>query len=281
MTVRLLLPARRALASLAAFAVALGFISTAAALTTVDTTCMNKAVTERTKLLKDAYKNYSEDMIDSTERLQTDETSTIGYGDITLRQSEIQRMYNNYTREITEHSRDLSARLSDAWSSFEKSRSLCNVSALPGTVNPVYYPQNYGTSTYGNYPYGNYPYGGSYSSYGYGSYNSYYPYDAYDYDSYNRYRYGDALYTRYHGAAACPQRPLAAPPPGCGYRYGTDSSGCPTYMPFCSNTQSSTASCTCSNSYSPVCGRDGRTYFNACYALCLGGKVQYQGACQY
>ncbi len=290
MTVRLSLPVQASLAVFAFAVLALSFISSASALTTVDTECLKKAVNERSKLIKTAYDTYAKDMAKASERLQTSETDITGFGDITFRQSEIQRIYDNFTYEVSERSRDLSGRLTEAWNSFEKSRSLCNASALPASITPAYTPPNYGAPTYGNYSYGNYPYSGySYGSYSpyyspytpYRSYDAYSRYDSYDYDAYTRYRYGDALYTRYHGAATCSQRSLAPPPPGCGYQYGTDSSGCPSYTPVCNNTQSSSSPCTCSNLYTPVCGRDGRTYFNACYALCLGGTVQYQGPCQY
>lgn len=251
-----------------------------AAVKTVDNACLKKAVDERAKLVKTAYDEYAKDMAEASKRLQEDETDKLEYADLAFRQSETQRAYQNYTYEVSERSRDLSSKLTEAWNSFEKSRSLCNASAQPSSITPAYYPPNYGaplygtSPSYGNYPYGNYPYS-SYSSYGSNRQN---PYDQYDYDAYDRYRRGIGNY--YHGAAACQSRPLAPPPPGCGYQYGTDSQGCPSYTPVCNNALSQTTPCTCSNQFSPVCSRDGRTYFNACYALCLGGTVQYQGSCQ-
>ncbi len=267
-------------ATLTVLLMQIGFASTAvAAVNTVDTACMKKAITQRSQLLKTAYDDYAKDMAKASERLQKDETDKLEYGDIAFRQNETQRAYQNYTYEISERSRDLSSKLTEAWNSFEKSRGICNLSAQPTSITPAYYPPNYGaplfgtSPSYGSYPYGRSPYG-SYSSYGSYSQN---PYDQSDYDAYDRYRRGIGNY--YHGAAVCQSRPLAPPPPGCGYRYGTDSQGCPSYTPVCDNAQSQTTPCTCSNQFAPVCGRDGRTYFNACYALCLGGKVQYEGSC--
>ncbi len=266
-------------ATLAIVALELATVTTAvAAVKTADTACMKKAVDERSKQIQKAYKDYSDDMVEASKRLQEDENDKLEYGDIAYRQSETQRVFQNYTYEISERSRDLSSKLTDAWNVYAKSRTACNASAIPESVTPTYMPPNYGAPSYGTYPsYGSYPYGNN--PYGSGYPYSYRqnPYDEVDYDAYDRYRRGDGYY--YHGAAACQSRPLAPPPPGCGYQYGTDSQGCPSYTPVCNNALSQTTPCTCSNQFAPVCGRDGRTYFNACYALCLGGTVQYEGSC--
>ncbi len=37
--------------------------------------------------------------------------------------------------------------------------------------------------------------------------------------------------------------------------------------------------CGCSTDYFPLCGADGRTYWNECFATCLGAVVEHQGIC--
>ncbi len=234
------------------------FASTTYAVVTNDITCLRSAASERTEKLKRAYDKFAEDMKIAADRLRDDESNRLEYGDIQFRQNEIARIYTNYTHDLGERSRDLSAKLTEAWNEYQRQRNLCYASATPDAITPAYIPPNYGAPSYGT-QYGN-PYYGTSAYGGYG--NSY---------------YGSSYY---RGAAGgCPSRPLSQPPPGCGYQYGTDSNGCPSYTPVCNNALSNTSPCTCPASYAPVCSRDGQTYFNACYAACMGARVQFQGVC--
>lgn len=38
--------------------------------------------------------------------------------------------------------------------------------------------------------------------------------------------------------------------------------------------------CLCPQNYDPVCGKDGRTYPNACTADCAGAEIKHEGACE-
>lgn len=49
---------------------------------------------------------------------------------------------------------------------------------------------------------------------------------------------------------------------------------------LCSIFGSTAASCVCPKNMKPVCGKDGKTYGNACQAKCAGVTVVSQSACK-
>lgn len=99
------------------------------------------------------------------------------------------------------------------------------------------------------------------------------------YQQYNPYSYGYPRYP-YNGVQVqCTQPVLAAPPAGCGYECAPDANGCQRCHLAC-RTPVTYSGCGCTPQYDPVCTRDGRTYDNACIAVCSGREVWYDGACR-
>lgn len=160
---------------------------------TVDQKCLKDAATERTNRLKKAYDDFAKDMKDAADQLRDDEASRLSFGDLAYSQSEIARSYANYSYEVSERSRDLSAKTTDAWNDYQSRRAKCNASAIPGTQSPAYYPPSVPYGSYGGYA--SYPY-----PYYYGT-NGRNPY------GFRPYGYGDDIYR------GCSYRPLSPPPP--------------------------------------------------------------------
>lgn len=108
---------------------------------------------------------------------------------------------------------------------------------------------------------------GGYGGYGYGSYG------------YSGYGYGN--YGNYYGGypARCSTPVLPQPQPGCYYECASDENGCQRCHQACRDAVSY-SSCGCTSQYDPVCTRYGRTYDNACIAVCKGEQVWYDGACR-
>lgn len=219
-----------------------------------DPACLQKASTDRASTTKTAYDDYNKDMKRIIDTLTKAEADALKVTDLTQQYVERNRINANYATDTYQANQTLAYRLQRASTDFVSKQSSCG----------------YGDSSYhGSAPW----YGTSY--YGYPS--SYYSYP-YSY-GYNNYQFGYG-YTSY-GQAYCPQVVLPTVSAGCGIEWSRDDRGCVKAEVSCRTIDTSRPECRCPAYYSPVCGRDGRTYTNYCHAQCADTAIQYGGACSY
>jgi hypothetical protein len=217
-------------------------------------------------------------------------------------QNIINAAYQEYSYGQNQANSRLGSKVQQAWNSYYTQTAACDPSGQQGNPyqyqysygNQYQYPYNYGQYQYGSYQY---PYGTSYNQsyqysypYNYGSYNYSYPYSygnyqySYPYDYSNYYnQYQVQYYSNYgvqynsNGQYICPQVVMTTLPAGCGYDCSTDGSGCRRCDVSCRRSGDQT--CRCADSFRPVCGRDGVTYTNECYADCAGVEVRKLNVC--
>jgi hypothetical protein len=232
----------------------------------VDQACLQRAVTDRSNTIKDAYKEYADDMAEAVDRLTKGQNDAIALKDSNQRQTELTRLQSVYANDIMQVAQTVTYKTEQAWTDYQYKQSLCGETGNGSTHGAATYP--YGYPSYGS-SYG-YPYN-SYNSYNYG-YG--YPY-TYGYG--NSYQYNRGYWP--YGSSYCPQVLLTTPPTGCGYECRYDGNGCQTCELSCRRTNGVNNNCLCPQYYSPVCGRDARTYDNSCSATCAGVAITHYGQC--
>lgn len=210
------------------------FLAPALTLAEVDTGCLNTAITDRSKALKDAYKVYGDDMGKAVDSMTKGEQDAVKNKDANYMAQDTARAFANFAYAVGDTWNRLNVTVAQAWNNYYGRRASCG----------------YG----GTAPAG---YGG-----GYGGYN-YYNYG---------YRYGQF-------PAQCTTPVLPAPRPGCYYECAPDQNGCQRCHEACRSAVSY-SSCGCTPLYDPVCARSGRSYDNACIAVCQGEQVWYDGSCR-
>lgn len=239
----------------------------------INTSCLQQASSDQARSLKTAYDDYSKEMGRISDKLARAENEALKLTDPYQRQSEIYRSRSSYSYEASEASRTLNSKVSLTYGEYQAKAATCGGSSTLVPVPGYGYYGSYHGASYG-YPYN------------YGSYqNQYYsPYGGYNYGSGYGYPYG--LYDPYgyknflNYGQYCPQIVMTTLPNGCGYECTRESgTGCTNCRIECRN-QSDTTQCICPQVYSPVCGRDSRTYTNSCYATCANTEILYGGVCR-
>lgn len=231
-----------------------------------DPACLQKASSDRASSIKTAYDDYNKDMRRIIDTLTKAEADALKITDLNQQSMERARINNNYSTDTYQANQTLQYKLSRSAIDFMTKQSSCGYSDASGYHGSAPW---YGASSY--YPYSGYsPYGSYYPSYYYS-----YPYSY----GYNNYQFGYG-YTSY-GQSYCPQIVLPTVSAGCGIEWSRDDHGCVKAEVSCRNVDTSRVECQCPSYYSPVCGRDARTYTNYCFAQCADVAIQYGGACAY
>lgn len=124
-----------------------------------DVSCLQRAVERRQKDLRDAYSQYADSMGDAVGRLSADEHHALDQDDQQYRNADTSSAHGYFAYAVTTHWQQLSNRLLQAWSDYQRERYQCGFSQTPppaygGSTNYNYYNNynTYGTRAYCTQP---------------------------------------------------------------------------------------------------------------------------------
>lgn len=247
-----------------------------------DPACQQNASRDLTNELNQAYNAYSQEMQQITDALAQNEQRAYAIMDQWQQYGLLNQARQTYAYGQSEANNRLGSKVYQAWNTYYSKQSYCYASNSSSSGNSNSYNYQYQQYPYNQQQYGNqyYQYQQYYSPYQQQSYNYNYNYNqGYGYSSSVQYYNNYGVQYNNNGQYICPQVVMSTLPSGCGYDCSLDSSGCRRCEISCRRSAQRTESCGCAQTFRPVCGKDGVTYTNECFADCAGVEVRKMNVC--